>query len=80
MNDDERRANTKMSAVHSPASISGAEERRGTRALLLRACSLLSLALVVGLAALFLSRGWSQDMQQNTQLEAARSTMTQGTR
>jgi hypothetical protein len=57
MNDNERQANTKMSAVHSPARISESEERRGTRGLLLRACSLLSLAFVVALAALFLSRG-----------------------
>jgi hypothetical protein len=56
MNDDGRWANAKMSAVQSPHSISQREEQRGTRALLLRACSLLGLALVIGFAVLFLSR------------------------
>jgi hypothetical protein len=76
MNDNERWANTKMSAVQSPASFSQCEERRSTRALLLRACSLLGLAFVIGLAALFLSHGW--DAQVSTQ--TARSGINQGTR
>ena len=82
MNDNERSANTRLSAVHSPASVSATEERRDTRALLLRACSLLTLAFVVGLAVLFLTGGSPQhiQLQQDTQVQAARSTMIQGAR
>ena len=76
MNDDGRRANAKMSAVQSPPGISQREEQRGTRALLLRACSLLGLALIIGFAVLFLSRGSPQD----TSAQASRSAISQGSR
>jgi hypothetical protein len=78
MTDNDSWANHKMRAVQSPASISQEEERRDTRAQLFRACSLLALALVIGAAALFLSHGGSQDSQLSTQ--AARSTISPGTR
>ena len=78
MNNNERSANARMNAVQSPASISECEERRGTRALLLRACSLLGLVFVLSLAALFLSHGSPQDAQLPTQ--AARSVIGPGTR
>ena len=76
MNDDGRWANAKMSAVQSPPGISQREEQRGTRALLLRACSLLGLAFIIGLAVLFLSRGSPPD----TSAQAARSAISQGSR
>jgi hypothetical protein len=78
MDDNESWANTRMSAVQSPASISQREQRRGTRALLLQACSLLGLAFVVGMAALFLSQGPPQDPQLSAQ--EARPAIGQGTR
>jgi len=78
MDDDESWANTRMSAVQSPASISQREQRRGTRALLLQACSLLGLAFVVGMAALFLGQGSQQDAQLSAQ--AARPAIGQGSR
>jgi hypothetical protein len=78
MNDKKSWANTRMSAVQSPASISQREQRRGSRALLLQACSLLGLAFVVGMAALFLGQGSPQDPQLSAQ--AARPAIGQGIR
>jgi hypothetical protein len=78
MTDNDRKANTKMRAVQSPAGISQDEGRRDTRAQLFRACSLLALALVIGAAALFLSHGGAQDTQLSSQ--AARSTIDPGAR
>jgi len=66
MDDDQSWANTRMSAVQSPASISQREQRRDTRAQLLRVCSLLGLALVIALAALFLTEA-PQDSRLSTQ-------------
>jgi len=76
MNDNGRWTNAKMSAVQSPPGISQCEEQRGTRTLLLRACSLLGLAFVIGFAVLSLSRVSPQDTQLPTQ--AGRSAISQG--
>jgi hypothetical protein len=77
MHDNGRWANAKMNAVQSPPGISQCEEQRGTRTLLLRACSLLGLALVISLAVLFLDGVSPQDSQLSTQ--AMRSAMSRGT-
>ena len=76
MNDNGRWADAKMGAVQSPPGISKSEEQRGTRAQLLRACSLLGLAFVIGFAVLFLSRGSPQDAQPS--MQAVRSPISQG--
>jgi len=76
MDDNGHWANAKMSAVQSPPGISQREEQRGTRALLLRACSLLGLVLVIGLAVLFLNGVSPQDNQLSPQ--ATRSPISRG--
>jgi hypothetical protein len=75
---DDSWTNTRMNTVQSPASITQNDERRGSRTQLLRACSLLGLALVVALAALFLSHLGPQNAQPSTQ--AARPLIDQSTR
>jgi len=76
MDDNGHWANAKMSAVQSPPGISQRQEQRGSRALLLRACSLLGLVLVIGLAVLFLNGVSPQDNQLATQ--AMRSPISRG--
>jgi len=68
MDDNRHWANAKMSAVQSPPGISQRQEQRGSRALLLRACSLLGLVLVIGLAVLFLNGVSPQDNQLSSQV------------